>query len=127
MTISPCTPRKNSASESLPPADLVPPGVGLTNVSLNVTSKDDTYHNVLLGLFKPYVKEELFKPFVLALPYPSNSLDRITQEVTDSLGNTMRISVHTYFTNIFTALQCMTGHLDKDICLYAVENLCQDI
>ena len=81
--------------------------------------KDDLYRNILLGQFEPYTKEELFQTLCPDFAKnPSDALDRVPQEVTDALGNTTRLSVHAYFTNIFTALQYMTGHLNKDIFLY---------
>ena len=96
----------------------------LTDASLGLTIKDDSYHNILLGLFEPYIKDELFQTLYPSLVNnPSNAFDRVSQEVTDALGNVTRLSVHAYFKNIFAALQCITGHLDKDICLYAVDNL----
>ena len=100
----------------------------LTDTSLGLTIKDDSYHNILPGLFEPYIKDELFQTLYPSLVNnPSNALDRVSQEVTDALGNVTCLSVHAYFTNIFIALQYMTGHLNNDNCLYAVENLSQDI
>ena len=58
---------------------------------------------------------------------PSDALDFVSQEVTDALGNNTRLTIHAYYTNIFTALRCMTGQLDKDIYSYAVEHMCSDI
>ena len=43
------------------------------------------------------------------------------------MGNQTRLTIHTYFTNIFNALTCMPGHIDKYVCLYAVQHLCNDV
>ena len=81
-----------------------------------MTTKDDSYRTILLGKFEPYIKEELFQTLCPGLANnPPGALDRVSQDVTDALGNTTRISVMTSFTNIFTALQCMTVLLDNDI------------
>ena len=81
-----------------------------------MTAKDDSYCNIFLGQFETFIKEELFQTLCPGLANnPSNALDHVSQEVTDALGNTTRISIMTSFTNIFTALQCMTGLLDNDI------------
>ena len=84
--------------------------------SLDVKTKDDDFRNTLLGVFENYPKDELFETLCPGLTHnPSDVLDRGAQEVTDSLGNVTRLSVHAYFVNIFTAVQCMTGNLDKDV------------
>ena len=75
-----------------------------------------------------YIKEELFQTLCPGLANnPSDALDRVSQEVTDNLGNTTRLTIHAYFTNNFTALQYMIGLLIKDSCIYGVDNMCQDI
>ena len=100
----------------------------MIDASLDVTTKDDMYCNLLIGQFEAYIEEELFQTLCPGLDNnPSDALDRVSQEVTNALGNKIYLTIHAYFTNIFTALQCMTGLLDKDICLYAVDNMCPDI
>ena len=110
------------------PAMLASAAVGLSNASLNEDTKDDDFRNTLLGVFYPYLKNELFETLCPGLNNnPSDALDRVSQDVTDSNGNSSRLTVHAYFTNIYTALQCMTGTLDNDICTFAVDHMSEDI
>ena len=74
------------------------------------------------------MKGELFETLCPGLTNnPSDTLDRVAQEVTDSLGNVTHLTIHAYFINIFTAIQCMTGNLDKNICIFVVDSFCKEI
>ena len=117
-----------SITKQLLPADLATPVFGIANTSLDIRTKDDIFQNILMGKFDKYIRDELFETLCPCLiNNPSDALDCVSQEVTDAMGNGTRLTIHAYFTNLFNALTCMPGHIDKDVCLYAVENLCEDV
>ena len=64
------------------PAMLASAAVGLSNASLDEETKDDDFRNTLLGVFYPYLKNELFETLCPGLNNnPSDALDRISQDV----------------------------------------------
>ena len=104
--------------------DLETPGYGQIDTTINYDTKDTLLRNNILGKFNTYLKDELFEALCPGITQnPSDALTRVAQVVTDSMGNKVTLTIHAYFTNILNALQCVTGELDQDICLFAVEHM----
>ena len=81
-----------------------------------------------MGKFDTYIKDDFFETLCPSLTNnPSDALNRLSQEVTDAMGNWTRLTIHAYFTNISNAPRYMPGHIDKDVCLYAVHHLCDNV
>ena len=106
------------------PANLKAAGLGGTTCVLDTDGKDDRFRETLMVRFHKYIKDQIFETLCPGLENdPSDTLKRVKQEVTDDLGNVTRLSVHTYFVNILTAVQCMPGDLEEDICAFAVKHM----
>ena len=78
-------------------------------MSLDIQTKDCVFRNNLLGQFENFIKDELFETLCPGLTNnPSDALDRVAQEVTESLGNVTCLTIHTHFTNSYSVYDWQT-------------------
>ena len=110
------------------PANLKAAGIGRTGCVLDTDGKDNRFRENLMVRCNKYIKDQIFETLCPGLENdPSDTLKRVKQAVTDDLGNVTRLSVHTYFANILTAVQCMPGDLEEDICVFAMRNMIKEV
>ena len=93
-----------SVTEQTGTAKLVAPVFGASQTALDLESKADELHKLIVGSRFQYLSHQLFKAICANLAWrPAQTLDNVKQVTEDANGNKVRIPMNEYFIKIINA------------------------